>query len=91
MGGVFVRKPVFDGLMNGPEGAIDLFHVFMRSSYPGIFSMDTPGRVVATLGRSSLFVYWIHVEMVYGVLGRPFRRAAPEHRRARPVELQVRS
>jgi len=55
--------------------AIDLFHVFMRSSYPGIFSMDTPGRVVATLGRSSLFVYWIHVEMVYGVLGRPFRRS----------------
>ena len=37
--------------------------------------MDTPGRVVATLGRSSLFVYWIHVEMVYGVLGRPFRRS----------------
>ena len=55
--------------------AIDRFHVFMRSSYPGIFSMDTPGRVVATLGRSSLFVYWIHVEMVYGVLGRPFRRS----------------
>ena len=32
---------------------------------PGLFS---------TLGRSSLFVYWIHVEMVYGVLGRPMRR-----------------
>jgi uncharacterized membrane protein len=57
--------------------AIDLFHVFMRGSFPGIFSMDTPGRVTATLGRSSLFVYWIHVEMVYGVLGRPFRRGLP--------------
>ena len=57
--------------------AIDLFHVFMRTSYPGIFSFDTPGRVTATLGRSSLFVYWIHVEMVYGVLGRPFRRSLP--------------
>ena len=33
--------------------------------------------VVVTLGRSSLFVYWIHVEMVYGFLGRPFRRALP--------------
>jgi uncharacterized membrane protein len=36
----------------------------------------SPG-FVATIGRSSLFVYWIHVEMVYGVLGRPFRRALP--------------
>lgn len=56
---------------------IDWFHVFMRTSFPGIFSFDTPGRVTATLGRSSLFVYWIHVEMVYGVLGRPLRRALP--------------
>ena len=57
--------------------AIDLFHVLMRTSYPQRFSMDTPGRVTATLGKSSLFVYWIHVEMVYGVLGRPFRRGLP--------------
>lgn len=35
-----------------------------------------PG-IVSTLGRSSLFVYWIHVEMVYGVLGRPLRRILP--------------
>ena len=27
------------------------------------------------LGRASLFVYWIHVEMVYGFLSRPLRRA----------------
>ena len=26
------------------------------------------------LGRSSLFVYWIHVEMVYGFFSRPIRR-----------------
>ena len=26
-------------------------------------------------GRASLFVYWIHVEMVYGLLSRPIRRA----------------
>jgi hypothetical protein len=26
-------------------------------------------------GRASLFVYWIHVEMVYGFLSRPIRRA----------------
>ena len=27
------------------------------------------------LGKASLFVYWIHVEMVYGGLSRPLRRA----------------
>jgi hypothetical protein len=26
-------------------------------------------------GKASLFVYWIHVEMVYGFLSRPWRRA----------------
>lgn len=30
-----------------------------------------------TLGRSSLFVYWIHVEMVYGALGYPLKRLLP--------------
>jgi hypothetical protein len=25
-------------------------------------------------GRASLFVYWIHVEMVYGFFSRPIRR-----------------
>ena len=32
---------------------------------------------VVTLGRSSLFVYWIHVEMVYGVLAEPIKRTMP--------------
>jgi len=30
---------------------------------------------LAELGRASLFVYWIHVEMVYGFFSRPIRRA----------------
>ena len=34
MGGVFVRKTVFDGLMNGPENAIDLFHGYTYSAHP---------------------------------------------------------
>jgi beta-alanine--pyruvate transaminase len=34
MGGVFVCKPVFDGLMNGPESAIDLFHGYTYSAHP---------------------------------------------------------
>ena len=27
------------------------------------------------MGRASLFVYWIHVEMVYGFFSRPIRRS----------------
>ena len=39
-----------------------------------------PARVYApitTFGRSSLFVYWIHVEMVYGVIAEPIKRTLP--------------
>lgn len=32
---------------------------------------------LATLGRSSLFVYWIHVEMVYGVIAEPLKQRLP--------------
>lgn len=32
---------------------------------------------LATLGHSSLFVYWIHVEMVYGVIADPVKRTMP--------------
>jgi hypothetical protein len=47
---------------------IDRFHAFARATWSSYFpAPDVPGRVIATLGRSSLFVYWIHVEMVYGV------------------------
>jgi hypothetical protein len=34
-------------------------------------------RAMATFGRSSLFVYWIHVEMVYGVMAMPIRNVLP--------------
>ncbi len=58
--------------------AIDRFHGWARRQWSGVFrEPDVPGRVIATLGRSSLFVYWIHVEMAYGVVGRPLRRALP--------------
>jgi fucose 4-O-acetylase-like acetyltransferase len=30
---------------------------------------------VQQLGRTSLFIYWIHVEMVYGILTRPLHRS----------------
>ena len=34
MGGVFVRKHIYDGLMQGPEGAVDLFHGYTYSAHP---------------------------------------------------------
>jgi len=39
-----------------------------------LFSGRSP---LAELGRSSLFVYWIHVEMVYGVISAPLHRRLP--------------
>jgi uncharacterized membrane protein len=36
-----------------------------------------PLRLLAYLGRSSLFVYWIHVELVYGYASWPLRRHLP--------------
>jgi uncharacterized membrane protein len=32
---------------------------------------------VEFLGRSSLFIYWIHVELVYGLISRPLHRSLP--------------
>ena len=58
--------------------AIDRFHVFARQRWPALFTApDVPGRVITTLGRSSLFVYWIHVEMAYGTIALPLRRSMP--------------
>ena len=34
MGGVMVRKPVYDAFMNGPEQAIELFHGYTYSGHP---------------------------------------------------------
>jgi uncharacterized membrane protein len=57
---------------------IDLFHALLRRRYAiGAGTTDVPGRVVTTLGRSSLFVYWIHVEMAYGGIAKPLKRALP--------------
>ena len=35
---------------------------------------DAP-RPLETFGAGSLFVYWVHVELVYGVATKPLRRA----------------
>jgi uncharacterized membrane protein len=57
---------------------VDRFHAYARRLLPALFTEpDVPGRVITTLGRSSLFVYWIHVEMVYGGIALPLKRALP--------------
>jgi hypothetical protein len=38
---------------------------------------STPFQAMVTFGRSSLFVYWIHVEMVYGMIAQPIKHALP--------------
>ncbi len=43
-----------------------------RAPWRGVISQWSP---VETLGRASLFVYWVHVELVYGFFSRPLRRA----------------
>jgi uncharacterized membrane protein len=56
--------------------AVDGFHGLVRARMRGL-PPGVPGMVITTLGRSSLFVYWIHVEMVYGGLARPLKRVLP--------------
>jgi uncharacterized membrane protein len=55
-------------------GVISLFlplaFVWERSPWRGLISQWSP---IEELGRASLFVYWIHVEMVYGFISRPLR------------------
>jgi uncharacterized membrane protein len=57
--------------------AIDLFHAIVRERFGDRLPEGAPGLVITTLGRSSLFVYWIHVEMAYGGIARPIKRALP--------------
>lgn len=54
--------------------SVEWFHGVVRARLPHL-PPDVPGRVISTLGRSSLFVYWIHVEMAYGGVARPLKRA----------------
>jgi uncharacterized membrane protein len=57
--------------------AIDAFHGLVRARFVDRLPDGAPGVVVTTLGRSSLFVYWIHVEMAYGGIAKPIKRALP--------------
>jgi uncharacterized membrane protein len=51
---------------------IPIAWIWQRCPWPSV----VPAPIVE-LGVSSLFVYWIHVEMVYGVLSAPLHRRLP--------------
>ena len=51
---------------------LPLAYLWERAPWRGLVSSWSP---VEEFGTSSLFVYWIHVEMVYGFISRPLRRA----------------
>jgi uncharacterized membrane protein len=73
----FIRVGICTTMIPIARG-IDRFHGFARRAMGSYFSEpDVPGRVITTLGRSSLFVYWIHVEMAYGGIAKPLKRALP--------------
>jgi uncharacterized membrane protein len=50
---------------------LPLAFLWERAPWRGLIGRWSP---VEELGRASLFVYWIHVEMVYGFVSRPLRR-----------------
>ena len=73
----FIRLGICTAMLPMAWG-IERFHVYARSTWSRYFTEpDVPGRVITTLGRSSLFVYWIHVEMAYGGLAKPIKRTLP--------------
>jgi beta-alanine--pyruvate transaminase len=53
MGGVFVRKPVYEALMTGPENAIELFHGYTYSAHP--LACAAAGAVLDIYRKEALF------------------------------------
>lgn len=45
--------------------------IWIRRRAPG------PSNALVTFGRTSLFVYWIHVELAYGIFSYPIQHALP--------------
>lgn len=69
-------SPTFFCIRLGLATALVPVAWLIQRGLPARFRIGTTDALSA-MGRSSLFVYWIHVEMVYGVIGRPLRRALP--------------
>jgi uncharacterized membrane protein len=68
----WTSSPTFFFLRSGLIALLlPLAYLWERAPWRGMVSRWSP---VEELGRASLFVYWIHVEMVYGFISRPLRR-----------------
>ena len=61
------------GILMMLVGAAYAWHMRRRDPSAGLLR----GSPLRELGCASLFVYWIHVEMVYGVLSAPLHRRLP--------------
>ncbi len=51
---------------------VPLAFLWERAPWRGVVSRWSP---LVEFGKASLFVYWIHVEMVYGFISRPLRKS----------------
>jgi hypothetical protein len=51
--------------------------LFMAVPAAFTLSLVWRGLPLQEFGRASLFVYWVHVELVYGVFSAPFHRKLP--------------
>jgi len=68
----WTTSPTFFLLRSGIIALVlPLAYFWERAPWRGLISRWSP---MEEFGRSSLFVYWIHVEMVYGFISRPLRR-----------------
>lgn len=68
----WTTSPAFFFLRSG------LMMLAVAFAYAWLARRDEARRsALVQLGRTSLFVYWIHVEMVYGLVSRPLHKALP--------------
>jgi uncharacterized membrane protein len=51
--------------------------LWIRARQRGVAAASQPGGPMAELGRASLFVYWVHVELAYGFMSQPLHQALP--------------
>jgi len=63
MGGVIVRREIYDAFMSGPENAVELFHGYTYSSHPvacaaGLATLDIYAREGLLTRARTLAEYW---------------------------------
>jgi uncharacterized membrane protein len=69
----WTSSPTFFFIRTGVMGVV-VAAAFFVATLPWVQRRDGADPL-ATFGKASLFVYWVHVELVYGFFSRPFRRS----------------